>query len=214
MAETYVLNAQTRTVTGKKVGALRRAGLIPAIVYGPNTPPIPVQVDERETIILLFKAGGTHVIDLNIDGRVQKVLAREVQRHVVRGSLVHIDFLAVDSSTRIRMEVPVHFVGEAPAERARLGVLLNGVGMIEIEALPGDLVENIEVDLSSLKELNDAIFVRDLKVNPAIHVLSDPDGMIVRVALQEVQDEGTDAPVGSAEPEVIEKGKKDDEDEA
>ncbi|MCS7072372.1 MAG: 50S ribosomal protein L25, partial [Anaerolinea sp.] len=146
MAETYTLDAQKRTLIGKQVGQLRRAGIIPAVVYGARTAPIHVQIDAKQLAMTLLKAGGTHLITMNIDGKQQQVIARDVQRDVIRGDILHVDFLAVDASTKIRTEVPVTFTGEAPAVQMGLGILLQGLSTIEIEALPADLVERVEVD--------------------------------------------------------------------
>jgi large subunit ribosomal protein L25 len=214
VAETYTLEAQPRSVTGKKVGALRRQGLVPVIVYGSKIEPISLQIPYRALQITLAKAGGTHLISLDVaGGSSQIVLARAVQRDVLKGDILHVDFLAVDAQTRISTVVPVHFSGEAPAEKAGLGVLLNGLQSVEIEALPADLIDRVEVDLSSLKAVNDSIHVRDLKVGDKVTVLNDPDELIVRVIVQaEQQEPEADLPT-SAEPEVVKKGKADEDDE-
>ncbi|MBZ0289687.1 MAG: 50S ribosomal protein L25, partial [Anaerolineae bacterium] len=101
MAENYVLEAQPRTVVGKKVGALRRSGMVPVIVYGPQTEPINLQIEYRPLQIALMKAGGTNLIDIRYDGGSQVVLAREVQRDVLRGDIMHVDFFAVDLKAKI-----------------------------------------------------------------------------------------------------------------
>jgi large subunit ribosomal protein L25 len=213
VADTFTLEAQPRSVTGKKVGQLRRAGLVPVIVYGPKSEPMALQIPYRALQLALLKAGGTHIISLNIDdGRSQMVLARSVQRDVIKGDILHVDFLAVDASTRITTVVPLVLVGEAPAVKAGLGVLLNGIQSVEIEALPSDLIDRVEVDLSSLKALNDSLHVRDLRLSDRLTVLSDADDMIVRVTLQQEQPEVTEETITSAEPEVVKKGKVDEED--
>lgn len=213
MAETYTLDAQKRTLIGKQVGQLRRAGIIPAVVYGARTAPIHVQIDAKQLAMTLLKAGGTHLITMNIDGKQQQVIARDVQRDVIRGDILHVDFLAVDASTKIRTEVPVTFIGEAPAVQMGLGILLQGLSTIEIEALPADLVERVEVDLSPLKTLNDSIHVRDLKLGDRLTVVTDPDAMIVRVTVTSAaaSEAAADLEERPAEPEVIEKGKKQEE---
>lgn len=213
MAETYTLDAQTRTLTGKKVGQLRRAGIVPAVVYGARIAPMHVQIDAKVLKNTLLKAGGTHLITMNVEGKPQQVIARVVQRDVVRGEIMHVDFLAVDATTMIRTEVPVSFVGEAPAVQLGLGILLQGLSSIEIEALPADLVDRIEIDLSPLKNLNDSIHVSDIKVGERLAIISDPDAMIVRVSVTSagVSEAAAELEERSAEPEVIEKGKKQDE---
>jgi large subunit ribosomal protein L25 len=213
MAESYSLDAQPRAVVGKKVGALRRSGFVPVVVYGAKTEPFNLQIPYRALQVALMKAGGTHIINLNIDGKKpQMVIARSVQRDVIKGDILHVDFLAVDATTKITTSVPVQYVGEAPAVKANLGVLLNGIQTIEVEALPADLIDRVEVDLSSLKAVNDSIHVRDLKLSSKVAILSDADDMIVRVTVQEEIVEVTDE-VTASEPEVMKKGKTDEEEE-
>lgn len=215
MADIYTLDAQMRSVTGKKVGQLRRAGLVPAVIYGAKRPPVHVQIPERSLTMTLLKAGGTHLIEMNIDGNSQTVIAREVQRHVLRGSILHVDFLAVEANKTIETEVPVHFINESPAVATKQGIVVSGTNTIRISALPRDLIDVIEVDLAILKRPGDAIHVRDLKLGAGLQIVSDPDEVVVRVAgtagavSEEAAVEGT--PV-SAEPEVIARGKQEEED--
>jgi large subunit ribosomal protein L25 len=215
VAETYTIEAQMRTVFGKKCGALRRQGLVPAVVYGPKMEPLHVQIPYRALQLALLKAGGTHLIDLSVDGSTRAVLAREVQRDVIRGSILHVDFMAVDLSIKIRATVPVHFINESPAVASRVGVQVNGTSSLEIEALPGDLPEHVEVDLSVLKNVNDSLHVRDLVVSDKIEILAEPDEMLVRIAPQAVEEveEGAAEEGTAAEPEVIGRGKKEEEGE-
>ncbi|MBW4436994.1 MAG: 50S ribosomal protein L25 [Pleurocapsa minor GSE-CHR-MK-17-07R] len=212
MSDSYTLEAQARTVIGKKVSQLRRSGLVPVVVYGSKSDPVNLQIPYRALQVTLLKAGGTHLININVEGsKPQSVLARSVQRHPIKGEILHVDFLAVDASTKIATVVPLHFVGEAPAEKARLGVLLNGLQTLDVEALPADLIDSVDVDLSVLKAVGDSIHVRDLKISDKVTVLTGADEMVVRIIVQEEQTETSDAPV-SAEPEVLKKGKTDEED--
>lgn len=213
MADMYTLDAQTRTVTGKKVGQLRRNNITPAVIYGAKITPIHVQMDTKTLTNTLLKAGGTHIITMNIEGRLQQVITRVVQRDVIRGHILHVDFLAVDATTTINAEVPVHFVGESPAVQMSLGILLQGMSTIQIEALPANLVERIDVDLSGLKAVGDSIHIRDIRVPEGITLTGDPDAMVVRVTITSaaVSEAATDAGTTPSEPEVIEKGKKDDD---
>jgi large subunit ribosomal protein L25 len=217
MAETYVIDVQLRTVFGKKCGALRRQGIVPGVVYGPKIDPVHIQVAYRPLQVILMRAGGTHLINLTADGNSYPVLAREVQRDVIKGDILHVDFLAVDLLSKIRTEIPVHFINESPAVTGRLGNLVNGASTIEIEALPADLPERVDVDLSGLVNINDSIHVRDLNLGDTIDIVSDPDEMIVRITAlvaeeEEVVEEAAEEEV-SAEPEVIGRGKKDEEED-
>jgi large subunit ribosomal protein L25 len=213
VAETYTLDAQPRAVVGKKVSQLRNAGVVPAVIYGPRQSPINVQIPYRALEIALMKAGGTHLIEMTVDGSKHTVLAREVQRDVLRGSILHVDFFAVSADTRITADVPVHFVGESPAVTARKGMLLTSANTLTIEVLPKDLISQIDVDISGLAELGDSIHVRDLTLNPDIQLKADPDDMLARiVALPTETEEVTAEAPTSAEPEVIQKGKQEEED--
>lgn len=217
MAETYKLDAQARTKTGKKVGQLRTQGLVPAIIYGAKFTPVSVQIPYRPLEIALRDAGGTHIISLNIDGKPQNVITRSVQRDVLRGTLMHVDFLAVDATTRITADVALVLVGESPAAETRIGELAQAATTLHIEALPADLVDAIEVDISGLKAVGDAIHLRDLTIDPKITVLADLDELVVRInPMRDVNaptEDELDAAAAPSEPEVISKGKADEEDE-
>jgi large subunit ribosomal protein L25 len=213
VAETYTLDAQARTITGKKVNQLRVQGLVPAIIYGRNRQPVAVQIPAKPLQMTLLRAGGTHLININVDGQQHTVITREVQRDILRGNITHVDFMTVDASTRLTAEVRIHFVNESLPVTSRQGILVTGTSTVTIEALPSDLIEQIEVDLSTLKEVGDSIHVRDLKVNPAIRIVNDEDEMIVRVApAVTAEEEETTEETTSAEPEVISKGKAEEED--
>lgn len=213
MAETYTLDAQARTITGKKVNQLRVQGLVPAIIYGRNRPAVTVQIPAKPLQMTLLKAGGTHLINISVDGQEHTVIAREVQRDILRGHITHVDFLAVDATTRLTAEVRVHFINESMAVASRQGMLVTGTSTVTIEALPADLIEQIEVDLSTLAAVGDSIHVRDLKVGEGIRILNDEDEMIVRVApAVTAEEEETTEESTSAEPEVIAKGKVEEED--
>jgi large subunit ribosomal protein L25 len=216
VAENYVLEAQQRTITGKKVSQLRRQGLVPVVVYGPAAEPRHLQIPYRPLQLTLMKAGGTHLIDIKADGKSQIVLAREVQRDVLRGDILHVDFFAVDEKATIRIDVPIHFVNESPAVAARKGILITGPAMLTVETLPSNLQDRVEIDLSSLNEVGDAIHVRDLNLGDKVLVINDPDEMIARIsqtsAARSLEDELADA-AAVAEVEIIKKGKADEEEE-
>jgi large subunit ribosomal protein L25 len=218
VAENYVIEAQPRTVVGKKVGQLRRSGMVPVIVYGPKIEPINLQIPYRPLQVALMKAGGTNLIDITYEGNTQTVLAREVQRDVLRGDILHVDFFSVDLLAKIKIDVPIHFVGESPAVQARKGILITGPTMLTIETLPSHLLSQIEVDLSGLNEIGDAVHVRDLTLDADITILNDMDEMIARIsqtsAARSEEDEAAEAAeAGVGEVEIIKKGKEDEEEE-
>ncbi|PJF28067.1 MAG: 50S ribosomal protein L25 [Phototrophicales bacterium] len=215
VTDNYSLDAQVRSVTGKKVGQLRRVGMVPAVIYGAGKASTPIQIAEKALTTTLLKAGGTHLIDINLDGSSQTVIAREVQRDILRGTILHVDFLAVDADKPIETEVPVHFINESPAVETKQGIIVAGTNTVRIEALPRYLIDVIEVDLSGLTRVGDAIFVRDLVLNENVRAVSDPDELVVRVAATAaaISDEAAQEIEGvSAEPEVIARGKQEEED--
>src|SRR5438105_5015984 len=137
MADIYSLEAQARTVIGKQVKALRRQDLVPAVIYGEGMTPVHVSCPRRALEITLQKAGGTHLINVSIDGDTHSALAREVQRDKIKRSILHVDFLRVDLTKKLRTEIPVVFVGE-PKLAADLQ-LTHNVLHIVVESLPTDI---------------------------------------------------------------------------
>jgi large subunit ribosomal protein L25 len=215
VADTYTLDALPRSVVGKKVRQLRVQGLVPAVIYGAKINSVSVQIPYRPLEVALRQAGGTHLININLDGTTHTVITRQVQRDILRGTIAHVDFLAVSADTLISAEVPVQFVGESPAVESRLGVLNTLLNSIEIEALPADLIDRIEVDLSALVNVGDSIHVRDLSFPERVQVNIDPDTMVARVSplvvVTEEEEEAETTEPTSAEPEVIQKGKIEEE---
>ncbi len=214
MAE-LVLNAKPRTVTGKQVKALRRQGWIPAVLYGRHIQPMTIQVEGKELQRILAQArGGTRLITLHVDGETHLALIREVQREPIHREILHVDFQAVEMTEKIRVEVPVVFVGASPAVERGEGILVHGLTHVEIECLPKDLIEAITVDLSRLDRVDAAIYVRDLQVPPGVTVVSDPDELIALVTAPaaEVLEEAA-LPAEAPEVEVIGRGKKEEEEE-
>jgi large subunit ribosomal protein L25 len=214
--EQIELETQKRKLLGKKVKTLRREGLVPAVLYGHETDAVPLQVEERELKRVLIQAGEHRLIALKI-GRARKphmALTRDVQWDVITGRPLHVDFYAVVMTEKITTAVPLVLVGKSPAADRAEVILLQGLDEVEIECLPGDLIEAIEVDVSELEEVDQAIYVKDLRVPPTVDVLTDAEELIVKVdwaAPEEMVEEVV--PVAPAEVEVIAKGKVEEEPE-
>lgn len=209
--ENIVIEATKRDVIGKKVKALRRQGKLPAVIYGHQISPLPILLDYRQASHSLAGVSSSHLIDLNVEGQKIPVLVRERQYHPISGNLIHVDFLAVSMTEALRAFVPIELEGEAPAVKNFGGVVVTGLEEIEVECLPKDLPEKISVDLSKLEKIGDGIYVKDLSVPEGVEVLSDSDEMIVLVTAPE--GEKVEMEIGEGvEPEVIEKGKKEEED--
>jgi large subunit ribosomal protein L25 len=138
-------------------------------------------------------------------------LVREKQRDPISGALLHVDFLEVSLTEKLRANVGIHFEGESPAIKNYDGVVVIGTEVIEVEALPRDLPERIVVDLSRLLEIGDAIYVRDLDVPAKVRIMTDLDEIVVNITAPAYEPEIEGAEGGLAEPEVIERGKKEDE---
>lgn len=211
----FTLEVQPRTVIGKQVSQLRNQGLVPAIVYGPKIQPMSIQIPYRALELTLMKAGGTNLIDLTLDGKTMTVLARVVQRNVLKRTIMHVDFYQVDLATKIRTSVPIHFINESPVVQQKRGVLLTGTNSITIEVLPSKLLHSIEVDLAQLKELGDSITVGDLKLGEDVHIMDEPEEMLAKViqtSAARAEEELEAEAAAAAEPEVIHKGKQEEED--
>lgn len=211
--EEVVLNASPRSVTGKQVKQLRREGRLPAVVYGKGVDPINITLDAHSASMTLASVTPSQLLTVVIDGKKHNVLVRERQRHPVSGKLLHVDFLEISMKEKLRASVLVAIEGEAPAIDNGYN-LVTGIESLMVEALPRDLPDRISVDISNLSEVGDAIHVRDIVLGSKVEVLTDPDEMIVLVtapAAAVVEPEEEEVVEGAEEPEVIERGKEEDE---
>lgn len=179
------LHVAPRTVLGKKVAALRRSGVTPANVFGNKLESASVQMDTAAVTHLLRKMTKNEIINLSVDGepRPRTVVVRNVSRNPVNGKLLHIDFYQVSMTEKMRTEVPVVLIGTSPAVATFGGVLLHTLDNVSVEALPGDIPAEFEVDVSQLTELEQSLHVRDLAVDAAkVTIFTDPDVVVARVA--------------------------------
>jgi large subunit ribosomal protein L25 len=183
-AEQITLSAGKRTVTGKHVKQLRREGWVPGVMYGHGFESVALQFEERNLTRLLSRVGGSQLIQIAVEGvkEPEMALVRDVQRDPLRGTVLHVDFYRVQMTERLTAEIPLLLEGESPVIAINEGILLQGLSTIEVECLPGDLVDAIAVDLADLLEVDDSIHVKDLAIPSGIDVLTDPDELIVRVA--------------------------------
>jgi large subunit ribosomal protein L25 len=208
------IKIEKRTVTGKQVKQLRRQGILPGVVYGHKIDSYPVQMDRHSTALLMRTITPTTLVTLDLNGKKTKVIVRERNYDVVTGDLLHLDFLAISMTEKLRAFVAIELVGEAPVLDAVPGSIINHVlNEIEIEALPADMPERIEVDISKLETAEDLINVADLDLGDKITVLTDETELVVSVSYVAEETEPEDLEDVSMEPEVMERGKKDEEDE-
>lgn len=179
------LQAEERTILGKKVKKLRRDGLLPGHVFGKGLEGETVAVSSHDFLKTFHLAGETGLIDLKIGKKkVRPVLIREVQYDPVSGDLIHVDFYQVNLSEKVKVPVPLVLIGEQP-ESVHLGeaIVLQTVNEVEMEALPTDLVEKIEVDITPLKQIDDAITVGQLHYDrEKLTIHADPEEIVVKLA--------------------------------
>ncbi len=198
------IQANPRTLVGKRVKALRRSGLLPAILYGVGMEPQTLELPAHETELILQRVSGSTLIDLKVDKKVHKVLVREVQREVISRKPIHVDFLEVAMDVTIRAVVPIELVGEAPAVRELGGVLVSGLNDIEVEALPSNLPDRISVDISVLQGFDDSITVGDLDLEEGVTILNDPEEAIANITYMMEEEEPEEVEVlEGVEPELV-----------
>ena len=218
--EKEVLKATPRSATGRQVRALRRSGLLPAVIYGHNVKPISISLDGREAGRTLGRLSSSSIITIDLDGKEYPTLVREKQLNYIKRSLIHVDFMVVSLTEKIRAKVGIVLTGNSPAVKDFNSMLINGLSELEVEAFPQDLPESIVVDISILVKIGDGIHVRDIVLSDKVQVLDQPDEMIVLAtapAKEEVEEVVTpEAAIleETGEPEVIEKGKKEEEGES
>ncbi len=205
------LNAEVRTVFGKKVKYLRSSGLIPCTIYGKGFEPVSAQVSAREFELVFRKAGRTTLIDLNIGTQgISAVFVQDIQRHPVTRAILHIDFKVVDLKKLVHVEVPVIAVGESPLVARGDALLNHPLTMVMVESLPNDLPQHIEVDVSCMDTMDKVIHVRDLAAQTGYKILNDGGDVLFSLGqLRAIQEETlAEAP---AEPELIRKPRAADE---
>lgn len=201
----HTLSVQLRTVTGRGVKQLRAQGIVPANIFGRDLTSQSIQLNSKEFSKLFKKVGESALYYLQIEGEKEEhpVLVKEVMIHPVSGSLLHISFHQVDLKQKVTTKVPVELVGESQAQKDGLGVLVQQLDTIEIEALPTDIPEKIQLDIAGLTEVGSALHVSDISVNTSkVTVLTEPDALVVQIsalAKEEVADVPAVAPEGAEE---------------
>jgi large subunit ribosomal protein L25 len=216
MMEEVLLQANKRDVVGKQVKTLRREGVLPGIVYGRGISSIPISLNAHKANQILSAITSSSLVDLEIDGERHKTLVREKQRDPVTGDVLHIDFYEVSMTAKLRTDVMLEFQGESPAVKELMGVLVNVLESLEIECMPQDLPNRIIADLSTLEEIGDSLYVRDIILPPNIELISDIDGLVVVISAPAVEEieEVEEVEITEEEPEVIERGKEEEVEEA
>jgi large subunit ribosomal protein L25 len=218
--EKVVLNAEKRDVIGKQVKAMRRSGKLPAVIYGRHTEPINISLDAHSASLILGRLTSSSLVTIALDGQEYPALVREKQRDYIKNRLLHVDFLTVSLTETLRASVAVNLVGVSQAVKDFNAVLVTNLQSLEVECLPADLPERIDVDISVLARPGDGIRVREVVVSDKVRLLDDPDTMVAVATFAKVEEEVAAVPgaegvaPAEAEPELaVERGKKEEEEE-
>ena len=200
------LSAQIRTLTGKKAKKLRKQGLIPANIYGPEFKSTSISINFREFLNTYKIAKETGIVYLQLEKDEIPVLIKHIQKHPISDQILHVDFRKIDLKKKIETEVPVKVVGTSEAVSQKGGVLLNQSEFLLVEALPEDIPQEIEVDISSIKDIGQEIKVADLKKSDKYMIKTSPDKVVVSVIAH--KEESVTPETTAAQPEVITKEKE------
>lgn len=211
-----VLEASKRDVIGKKVKNLRLEGKIPAVIYGHKFKDTPIVLDAHSTTLALKNVSESTILIIKLDGKEHSALVRDRQIDFIKGNILHLDFQVVSLTEKLRTNVHIELIGESPAVEEFNAMIVNGITDIEVEALPQDLPEGINVDISILDEIGKAIYVKDLPAIDKVEFLTDPEELVaiasaVKEEVIEEPEEELETEEGAAEPEVIEHGKQEEE---
>lgn len=198
MVDVIELAAQTRQARGKQVKAVRAEGNVPAVIYGHGVDAQPLSVSLRGLTKVFSDAGSNKMVALSIDdGKPYNVMIQDVQTDSRSGQIIHADFYKVKMNEKIKAEIPLHVIGESTAVYKLEGSLIQGLSTVEVEALPANLPENIEVDISVLDDFDKTIHVSDLTIPGNVELLTDTTELVAKVepprSDEELED--LDAPV-------------------
>ncbi len=208
MKQTELL-ATTREILGKKVRFLRRQGITPTHLFGHNVESVALQCDTAQLKRVLAQTGRTRLISLKVDEakKPRNVVIREVQREPRTRELLHVDFYQVSMAEKIRVDVPIVSLGEAPALKSKENFLLQELNSLSVECLPGEIPNRVDIDLTSLTEVGQAIHVKDIMLDKEGTILNNPEQLVVKVSarrieiLVEEEKEEVEAPVEAQLPE-------------
>lgn len=203
MSQALKLNAKKRTLTGRKVKQLRQKQILPANIYGKDVKSLAIELQSKEFKTLFSLAGETNIVNINIDkeAKPRPVLINNVQLDPVTDEFLHVDFRQVDLTKKVTVMVPLEIKGESPAA-VKGGVLVRLVSEVEIEALPGDLPDKLEVDISGLEEIGQGIALKQVPIDAAkVKLLSENlDELVVKVEAPAKEEEPVVAPAAAEAP--------------
>lgn len=175
------LKAKIRTKLGRQVKALRRAGFLPAVLYGEGLASQSVEVPFREFEKAHRETGESTLLKLEVDEKIYNVLIHAIEHDALTGRPIHADFLAVAMDKKIQISVPLHFAEESPAVKSEGGVLVKVVQEVKVEALPGDLPHELTVNLGALTSFESRIFIKNIQLPKGVKILADDDEVVALV---------------------------------
>ncbi len=183
------LKVNKREILGKKVKSLRRQGITPVHLFGHGIESVALQCDTAKLQRSLAQAGRTRLISLKIANEKEPriVVLRDLQIEPLTGKSLHVDFYQVRMEEKVKVEIPVVLVGEAPALKVKGSTLVHELNTLTVECLPGKIPTRIELSLSSLTETEQALRVKDIKLDEDITVLNDPEQSVVRISSKPVE---------------------------
>ncbi len=198
MADTG-LKVSKREVLGKKTRFLRRQGQTPAHLFGHGVESLALQCDTIELQHTIARKGTTRLVNIKVGGEkeARRVFIREIQRDALTGMLIHVDLYQINKAEKIKVALPIIFVGTAPALKQKNNIIEHIINELDVESLPDDLPPQIEIDLSVLAEVNHSISVRDIKLKPGVTIVAPPDQLIVKIT--QVAEEKEEVVVPTAE---------------
>ena len=211
MSNKHLLSASPRKITGRKIKSLRSQGFIPANVFGKDLKSLSLQIKTIEFTKLYKEVGESTLIYLSVEGEKENrpVMVHDVALHPVTDIILHVDFHQVNLKEKTTASVAIKLTGEAPAEKEKQGILVQQLSEIEIEALPADMPESVEISIESLVAEGDTLQVKDIKTSDKLTVKSDPEAIVVKIeplAKEEPKEEAP-APVEAPTPEGEEPAK-------
>jgi len=204
----FIIKAEKRN-EGVNLDTLKSEGKIPAVFYGAGKTSTSVSIPIVEFKKIWKEAGESSTIKIAIDDNNIDVLIHEVQMHPVTDEPIHVDFLVVDMNKKIKVNVPLEFIGISNAVKNGLGNLVKVLHEVEIEALPKDLPHKLDVDISKLETVENQIFVSDIKLPVGVQMITNTEEVVASIVLQKEEKEEV-APVDLSAIEVEKKGKKEE----
>ncbi len=212
-----VIKAEKRDIKGKEVESLRKEGLLPSSIFGIKGN-FDITLNKKNFLAIYNKAKYTTVIEIELGGKKHNVLISEIQVHPVTNDVLHVSFHEISLEKTVKAEVPVKLIGEAPGVKTYGGVLIHSIQELEIESLPGNIPQSIDIDISVLKEIGDTLLVKDITLPKGVVLVSDEEEdlevSLVSVAApaEEVEEEETE--ISPDDVEIINEKKETEETEA